>query len=29
MLGYQAEPLFKAEEAEKKDVKVDFSDITK
>ena len=29
MLGYQAEPLFKAEEADKKDVKVDFSDITK
>jgi len=29
MLGYQPEPLFKAEEAEKKDVKVDFSDITK
>ena len=29
MLGYQPEVLFKAEEAEKKDVKVDFSDITK
>ncbi|HJW97039.1 MAG TPA: LemA family protein [archaeon] len=29
MLGYQPEVLFKAEEAEKKDVKVDFSDISK
>jgi LemA protein len=29
MLGYQPEVLFKAEEAEKKDVKVDFSDIAK
>jgi len=29
MLGYQPEELFKAAEEEKKDVKVDFSDITK